>query len=444
MSEWLHIIGVGEGGVVDLPPSTRELVSEAFTVFGPNRFLSTIGTAAPSVEVHPDLVQRRSLEAVARALLYVEEEELSFREEDLSRVLIEWQPPIENMIAQVLQLRGSPTVILATGDPMWFGIGASLSKHLEPDEYRIHTHPSAFQLAAARMRWPLQHVVTLSLHGRPPEAIAAQLYPGARMLALTSDATTLDAVTEILIDRGFGQSILTTLENLGGPEERLTSATAESYDAKALGDFYVLAVDCVAAADTPLYPPIPGLPDDAFVSDGQLTKRDIRAITLARLAPIPGALLWDVGAGCGSIGIEWMRAARETRAVAFEQSAPRRDMIAENARRLGTPTLEIVPGEAPQSLAARTDRPDALFLGGDVGNAALFDACWQALRPGGRLVANAVTLDGEAALIARQQHHGGELLRLDLALLDTVGDHAVLRPRLPVTQWSVQKPRNAS
>jgi len=444
MSEWLHIIGVGEGGVADLPPSARELVSEAFTVFGPNRFLSTIGSAAPSVEVHPDLVQRRSLEAVARALLYVEEEALSFTEEDLSRVLIEWQPPIENMIAQVLQLRGSPTVILATGDPMWFGIGASLSKHLEPAEYRIHTHPSAFQLAAARMRWPLQHVVTLSLHGRPPEAIAAQLYPGTRILALTSDATTLDAVTEILIDRGYGQSLVTTLENLGGPEERLTTAPADSYPAKGLGDFYVLALDCVAAPDAPLYPPVPGLPDDAFVSDGQLTKRDIRAITLARLAPLPGALLWDVGAGCGSIGIEWMRAAREARAVAFEQAAPRRDMIAENARRLGTPTLEIVPGEAPQSLSPRTDRPDALFLGGDVGNAALFEACWQALKPGGRLVANAVTLDGEAALIARQVRHGGQLLRLDLSLLDTVGDHAVLRPRLPVMQWSVQKPRDAS
>lgn len=440
MNEWLHIIGVGEGGVSELPASLRDLVAEAFTVFGPARFLSTIGTSAPSVEVHPDLVQRRSLEAVARALLYVDDEEVTFAEEDLSRVLIEWQPPIDNMVRQVLPLRGSPTVILATGDPMWFGIGASLASHLDPAEYRIHTHPSAFQLAAARLRWPLQQVVTLSLHGRPVEAVAAHILPGTRILALTSDATTADAVAEILVNRGYGASLLTTLENLGGPEEKLTTLAADAYDLKTLGDFYVLAIDCVAGPDAPLLPPVPGLPDTAFVSDGQLTKREIRAMTLSQLAPWPGALLWDVGAGCGSVAIEWLRAARDSSAVAFERHEARLAMIGDNARALGTPTLEIVAGEAPASLAGRDDRPDAVFLGGDVGNDTLFTACWTALKPGGRLVANAVTLDGEAALLRRQATHGGTLARIDIALLDSVGGHQVLRPRLPVTQWSVQKP----
>lgn len=441
MTEWLHIIGVGEGGVAELPASLREIVAEAFTVFGPSRFLSSIGSSAPSVEVHPDLVQRRSLEAVARALLYVDDEEITYAEEDLSRVLIEWQPPIENMVRQVLPLRGSPTVILATGDPMWFGIGASLSKHLEPGEFRIHTHPSSFQLAAARLRWPLQHVTTLSLHGRAVETVIPHILPGARILALTADATTADAVAEILVDRGYGASMLTMLEHLGGAEEAVTTLTAEGFDFKKLGDFYVLAIDCVAGPDAALLPPVPGLPDEAFASDGQLTKREIRAVTLSRLAPFPGALLWDVGAGCGSVAIEWMRAARDAKAAAFERDEKRLGLIGDNARTLGTPKLEIIAGSVPETLAGRDDKPDAIFLGGDVGNDALFDACWNALKPGGRLVANAVTLDGEAALLRRQAAHGGDLVRLDISVLDKVGEHQVMRPRMAVTQWAAAKPR---
>lgn len=439
MSQWLNIIGVGEKGVSELPPHLRELITEAFTVIGPFRFLAGIKPIVEDIEVHPELVQQRSLEAVARALLYVDDEDVTIVEEDLSRVLIEWQGGIDNMIGQILPLRGSPTVILATGDPMWFGIGATLAKHLEPDEFVIHTHPGAFQLAAAKMRWPIQHIVTLSLHGRPVELVAPHILPGNRILALTTDATTIDRVADILANRGYGQSILTALENLGGIEEKLTSFTAEEVNAKAIGDFYVLAIDCVADKDAALLSPVPGLPDEAFVSDGQLTKRDVRAATLSRLMPYPGALLWDVGAGCGSVGIEWMRAARDTRAVAFEADEKRLEMIADNARALGTPGLEIVAGEAPGTLAGKA-APDAVFIGGGVANEELFDACWAALRPGGRLVANAVTLDGEQALILRQEQHGGELTRLDISTLDTVGTHKVMRARLPVTQWSVQKP----
>lgn len=439
MSQWLNIIGVGEKGVGDLPAHLRDLVTEAFTVIGPFRFLASVAPSVPDIEVHPELVQQRSLEAVARALLYVDDEDVTFVEEDLSRVLIEWQGGIDNMIGQILPLRGSPTVILATGDPMWFGIGATLAKHLEPDEFVIHSHPGAFQLAAAKMRWPLQHLATLSLHGRPVELIAPHILPGNRILALTTDATTVDRVADILANRGYGQSILTTLENLGGVEEKLTSSTAEDFNAKAIGDFYVLAVDCVADRDAALLPPVPGLPDEAFVSDGQLTKREVRAATLARLAPYPGALLWDVGAGCGSVAIEWLRAARDTRAVAFERDEKRLELIADNMRALGGPTLEVVPGEAPESFGERTG-PDAIFIGGDVANDELFEACWRALRPGGRLVANAVTLDGEQSLILRQEQHGGDLTRIDISCLDTVGTHKVMRPRLPVTQWSVQKP----
>ncbi|RYE83320.1 MAG: precorrin-6y C5,15-methyltransferase (decarboxylating) subunit CbiE, partial [Hyphomicrobiales bacterium] len=277
MSLWLNIIGVGEMGVGELPAPLRELVNDAFTVIGPQRFLATIAPETSDVEVHPELVQQRSLEAVARALLYVDDEDITFVEEDLSRVLIEWRGGVDTMLGQILPLRGSPTVILATGDPMWFGIGATLAKHLEPGEFAIHTHPGAFQLAAARLRWPLQHLATISLHGRPVEAIQPHILPGNRILALTSDATTLDRVADILANRGYGQSILTTLENLGGVEEKITASTAEGVDAKAIGDFYVLAIDCVADRDAALLPPVVGLPDEAFVSDGQLTKREVRA-----------------------------------------------------------------------------------------------------------------------------------------------------------------------
>jgi precorrin-6Y C5,15-methyltransferase (decarboxylating) len=439
MSLWLNIVGVGEGGVGELSATVKELVADAFTIIGPQRFLSTIAPPAEDVEVHPELVQRRSLEAVARALLYVDDEEITYQEEDLSRVLIEWQPPIENMITQIMLLRGSPTVILATGDPMWFGIGATLAKHLEPGEFAIHPHPAAFQLAAAKLHWPLQHLATLSLHGRPIEAVHPHILPGNRILALTTDATTVDRIADILANRGYGQSLLTTLENLGGIEEKITTSTAENFDNKDVGDFYVLAIDCVADKEAALLPPVAGLPDEAFVTDGQLTKREVRAATIARLAPYPGALLWDVGAGCGSVAIEWMRAARDAKAIAFEREPQRLEMLAVNAAALGTPTLEIVPGEAPDSLAERAV-PDAIFIGGDVGNDELFDACWSALKRGGRLVSNAVTLDGEAALYRRQAEFGGDLTRIDIASLDSVGGHKVMRSRLPVTQWSVQKP----
>jgi len=398
MSVWLTIIGVGEGGVAALPPALQSLVASASHVLGPPRFVE--GSALPH--------------------------------------FIPWQSPLSAMLDQIAALRGTPTVILATGDPMWFGIGATLAKHLDPTEFSIYPHPSAFQLAASRLRWPLQNVAAISLHGRPPENLHPHILPGNRILALTSDAGTLDAVKAILVARDYAGSILTVLENLGGPIERITSGTAVDFT-QPIGDFYALAIDCVASPNAPLLPPIPGLPDEAFVSDGQLTKRDVRAATLAKLAPFPNALLWDIGAGCGSVAIEWMRAARGAKAIAFERDAERLVMIATNAAALGVPALATVPGEAPLSLANQP-APDAIFIGGDVGNAELFDAAWAALKPGGRLVANAVTLDGEQALYDRQSRLGGELTRIEIAVLASVGTHRVMRPRMPVTQWLVIKP----
>ena len=389
MKPWLDIIGAGEGEVPAIP--------EAQTILGPARLKSRV----------PHLV--------------------------------EWQSPtLDAMLTQIIALRGTPTVVLASGDPMWFGIGATLAKRLAPSEYRVHPGPSSFQLAAARLHWPLQHVTTLSLHGRAIETIHPHILPGNRILALTTDATTAQHVARTLVHRAYGGSSLTTLENLGGANEMVSSADAQNFDLT-IGNFYVLAVECVADAGAALLPPVPGLPDDAFVSDGQLTKREVRAATLGKLSPFPGALLWDVGAGCGSVAIEWMRAGRDARAIAFEREAARIEMIAENAKALGTPGLQIIAGDAPASVAGQP-APDAIFLGGDVGNAGLFDACWSAIKPGGRLVANAVTLDGETALYDRQETLGGELSRIEVSVLDKVGGRRVMRPRMAVTQWLVTKP----
>lgn len=396
---WLDIVGVGEGGVGDLPPATASVVAAAKTVLGPKRLLEGLSSEGRKVE---------------------------------------WKPTLDAMLAQVKKLRGTPTVVLASGDPLWFGIGATLARHLDRAEFDVHPSPSSFQLAAARLRWPLQHLVTLSLHGRPPELIHPHLSPRNRVLALTSDAATAPHVARLLVERGYGRSILTVLENLGGDGERIASAEALGFDL-ASGDFYVLAVDCAADPGAPLLPPVPGLPDEAFVSDGQLTKREVRAATLAKLMPYPGALLWDVGAGCGSVGIEWMRAARDASATAFEREGERLQMIAVNADKLGVPAIRIESGEALGSLAGMP-MPDAIFLGGGVADETLFHACWTALRRGGRFVANAVTLEGEQALYARQARLGGELVRIDVSVLDSIGAHRALRPRMAVTQWAVTKP----
>jgi precorrin-6Y C5,15-methyltransferase (decarboxylating) len=439
VSAWLQIVGVGEGGVGELPARVWAVVDGAETVLGPERLLAGLRTPSPTLPTGG----RVPTVPVARAVTPTPESTLPLvgragEGEQRAQTLIPWQSPLDTMLQQILSLRGIPTAILATGDPMWFGIGATLSKHFSPDEFEVHPHPSAFQLAAARLRWPLQNIATISLHGRAVETLYPHILPGNRILTLTGDRNTVAAVINILKACGYGQSLLTVLESLGGSAERITTASAVDFIVD-VSDFYTLAIDCIADPGAALLPPHPGLPDNVFLSDGQLTKREVRAATLAKLAPYPGALLWDVGAGCGSVAIEWMRAARTAKAIAFERDAGRLEMISANAGALGVPTLKIVAGELPQTLAGQP-APDAIFLGGDVGSEALFEACWAALKPGGRLVANAVTLDGEQALYQRQERLGGELARIDVSVLDRVGGHRVLRPRMAVTQWLVIKP----
>lgn len=442
MTAWLHIVGLGESGLSELPQSVRPLLVYADTILGPARFLEQIEPSdrppAAADLFDPEQVSRRSFEAVARALSGEQPAFTPNAPADDTRKLIEWEGPLAAMIEQVLSLRGTPTVILASGDPMWFGIGATLSRHLVASEFAVYPHPSAFQLAAARLRWPLQSVALLSLIGRPVEALHPHIMPANRIMALASEHSVVDLALEILIDRGYSRSIVTTLEHLGGRDEAVTSAPAENFHSSDIGDAYVLAIDCVPDLDARLLAAVPGLPDDVFVHDGQLTAREVRTATLGKLAPFPGAILWDVGAGSGSIAIEWMRAARDARATAFELEGERLQMIALNASALGVPDLEIVADPAPASFRKRTP-PDAIFMGSDVGNDDLFDACWHALKPGGRLVANATTLDGEHALYSRLLQLGGQMTRIEVSSLERIGGHRAFRPTMAVTQWVVVK-----
>lgn len=400
MTAWLTILGVGDDGIEGLAPAARALLDGADVVAGSERILK-----------RPGLADKETLV---------------------------WSSPLEDSLAELEKLAKKNVVVLATGDPMHYGVGATLSRHFAPEEMIVVPAPSAFSLAAARVKWPLQHVDSLSLHARPVSLLHPFVQPRAKLLALTGSGQTVLDAAELLRERGYGQSILTVLEHMGGPDERATTLTAEKCRTQDFAAFNTLAIECIAAPDARLLPRVPGLPDEAFAHDGQLTKREMRAVTLAALAPTPGALLWDVGAGCGSVAIEWMRAARGCEAIAFERDEARVKLIARNAVTLGAPGLEIVQGDALETLAGNPE-PAAVFLGGAVASGKVFKACWKALAPGGRLVANAVTLEAEAALIERHASYGGELVRVDISHVSEIGARRAFRPRMAVVQWRVTK-----
>jgi precorrin-6B C5,15-methyltransferase / cobalt-precorrin-6B C5,C15-methyltransferase len=330
-------------------------------------------------------------------------------------------------------------VVLASGDPMFYGIGSTLVRLLGADRVRVLPHPSSVSLAAARLGWPLDDTDVVSLVGRPLELLHPALQPGRRLLALVAEPTAAADVRSLLDARGFGASPVTLLADLGGPDEVVAPADGRPHSRLA-----ILAIECrldpavVPGTGTGLLPRVPGLPDSAFEHDGQLSKREIRALTLAALAPVPGQLLWDVGAGSGSVGIEWMRVHPASRAIAIEPKDSRRERITRNAAALGVPGLSVVAGEAPGALAG-LPAPDAVFIGGGVTVPGVVDACAAALGPGGRLVANAVTLEGQAVLADWRQRLGGTLTRIGVERADTLGTLTVWRPALPVVQWAIVK-----
>ena len=329
--------------------------------------------------------------------------------------------------------RGS-LVVLASGDPMFYGIGSTLVRLLGPELVRVLPHPSSVSLAAARLGWPLDDTDLVSLVGRPRELLRPLLQPGRKVLALVCEATAAGDVLRLLRDWGYGASPVTVLADLGGADELVAAAG----DGRPHSRLAILGIECrLDEAVAPL-PRVPGLPDDAFEHDGQITKREVRAVALAALAPVPGQLLWDVGAGSGSVGIEWMRVHPASRAIAIEPRAERRDRITRNAAALGVPGLTVVDGQAPAALAG-LPRPDAVFIGGGLTTDGVVAACWEALADGGRLVANAVTIEGERVLVDWRDRAGGTLTRLSIERAGELGGFTAWRPALPVTQWAARK-----
>ena len=398
MKSWLHIVGIGEDGLEGLAPATRAVVQSAEVIVGGERHHQLSG--------------------------------------DVSGERVKWPSPFDALIEKLRALRGRTVVVLATGDPLWFSIGARIGRAIDPVEITYHPQLSAFQLAAARMGWSMADVETLTVHGRPVEQMIAFIQPKQRLLILTTGDQTPGEIANFLTARGFGQSKLTVLAAMGGDNEQIFNGHAETWDHE-VPSFNTLAVECIATPDALLLPRVPGLPDDFFEHDGTMTKREVRALTIAKLMPMRGALLWDIGAGCGSVAVEWMRAARDAQAIGIEPRADRRLMASKNALSLGTPQLQLVDGSAPLALI-ELPPPDAVFVGGGLTNE-VFDAAWAALKPLGRFVANAVTLESEKILMELLEKHGGELSRLAVSRAEPVGQYHGWRSFMSVTQWSIIK-----
>ncbi|MFF5986835.1 precorrin-6y C5,15-methyltransferase (decarboxylating) subunit CbiE [Prauserella flavalba] len=341
-------------------------------------------------------------------------------------------PALDGLLAEHA---GRRICVLASGDPLLSGIGTTLVRRLGADRVRVVPSVSSVTLARARLGWSAEETEVVSAVGRDAHRVLRAVGPGRRVLVLSSDGSTPGVVAALLTDAGFGASTLTVLEELGGPAERRLGGTARDWPYPEVAPLNVLAIEGSGPRALPL---LAGLPDDAFEHDGQLTKRDVRASSLARLAPAPGELLWDVGAGAGSIAIEWARAHPANRVLAVESHAERAERIGRNARRLGVPDVRVVPGRAPEALHG-LEPPDAVFVGGGVSAPGVLETCWAALRAGGRLVANGVTLDAEQALARAYAAHGGELTRLSVEHAAPLGGFTGWTPARTVTQWSVTK-----
>ena len=408
MTPWLHIVGIGADGWSGLGQASRRAISEAALILGAERQLALLpdGTAGETWRDLPALLDR---------------------------------------LRQARQTR-LPTCLLASGDPMWHGIGASLCQHLQHGEYIVLPAVSCRSLAAARLGWPLQETLCLSLHNRPPSALLPHLAPRTRLLLLSRDGTTPEAVARLLCESGYGESQMFMLEHLGAAQERIRTARADAFGLDDIAGLNMLAVETPPhgpagngpAGNGPAGNGLFGIPDDAFQHDGNITCRELRAVALARLAPFAGARLWDIGAGSGSLGVEWMRLHPANRAIAIEARAERCRLIEANRAAFGVPGLDIRNAAAPAALAGLPP-PDAVFIGGGVATPGVLEAAWQALPANGRLVAHAVSVQGEAALLRFRQQSGGELLRMGRERLEALGGMEGWRPERPVVMLEARR-----
>jgi precorrin-6Y C5,15-methyltransferase (decarboxylating) len=403
-TRWLSIVGIGEDGADGLSPVAQKLIAAAELVVGGKRHLALAG----------GLIRGRTLA---------------------------WPSPIGEAMPEIEKHRGRPVVVLASGDPFHHGVGDLLLRSIPAAETLCLPQSSAFSLAASRLGWSLQDVALVSLHGRALEGIVRHLQPGVRILALSWDGETPAKLAKLLAERDMGDSSIIVLEAMGGPRERVRRATANGFDLGEIAALNTIALEVTASPDATVLALAPGLDDALFEHDGQLTKREVRAVTLSALAPRQGELLWDVGLGAGSIAIEWLLRHPSLKAIGIEDQPERAARAARNAATLGTPDLVIVQERAPEAFAD-LPRPDAVFIGGGLSDPGVFEAAWSALKSGGRLIANAVSLQSEARLIEFFQRHGGELVRLEVAKAGKAGSGGVFvwRPAAPIVQWRARKP----
>ncbi len=402
IGRWLSIVGIGEDGLEGLSPAARGLIAEASLVVGGQRHLALVAGAV--------------------------------RGECLA-----WPSPPKAAFPAILARRGAPVCVVASGDPFFYGIGSLLAAEIPPEEMICLPAASSFGLAASRLGWAVQDCALVTLHGRMLERIIPYLGPRARILALSWDGTTPARLAALLTACGLGETRMIVCEAMGGPRERLRYARASDFALVGVDALNLVALEIADAPGARFIPLTPGLPDHWFEHDGQMTKQDIRALTLAALAPSQGELLWDIGAGSGSVGIEWMLSSPANQAIAIERNSVRAARIARNAASLGVPGLEIVEGPAPEALA-ELPTPDAVFVGGGATSPGTIDIAWAALRAGGRLVINGVTIETHAELIRRFTSIGGALKTIQIAHADPVGGFHGMRPSMPVTQWAVTKP----
>lgn len=401
MTAWMSVIGISDRGLEGLAAERITLIKNADVLIGGERHLSKSANQA--------------------------------------EVQIDWSDGMDRAFDQIEALKGKQIVVLASGDPLHFGIGAKLVKRFGANSIDFLPSPGSFSLAAARMGWSIPDVKCLTVHGRPLETISLHLVPNATMLLLSWDGRTPKALAELLVSKGFGDSQITVLEHMEGEQENRIDGTASTWSLDATADLNTIALQCIAGPDAIYWPRLAGLPETAYIHDGKITKREVRAATLAALSPLPGETLWDVGAGSGAVGIEWMRSDTSLKSIAFEVDETKHTVIETNAKNLGVPGLKLIDGDFMETQLTMAKNPDAIFVGGGVSKLEILETCWHRLKIGGRLVANGVTVEAHRSLMEFQSCHGGEMVRISVARSGSVGPMTAMRPLMDVLQLKALK-----
>jgi precorrin-6Y C5,15-methyltransferase (decarboxylating) len=401
MTAWLTVIGITEKGLGGLSAETLSYIESAQVLVGGKRHLEKVsGNTA---------------------------------------LRIYWRDGLDVAHDKIAEHAGERVVVIASGDPLHYGIGAWLVERFGADAIHFAPSPSAFSLAASRMGWPLPDVTCLTVHGRPLEAVNLHLVPGAKLLLLSWNGTTPNALAALLSSKGFGDSRISVLEHMDGDDEARADGLAHNWSIDQTANLNTIAVECIAGPDAQFWSRAPGLPEAAYEHDGNITKREVRTITLAALAPLPGETLWDVGAGSGAVGIEWMRIDTLNRTIAFEHDEAKCDVIKRNAKNLGVPMLKVLPGDFLGTLKEMDQTPDAIFIGGGVSYPNVLNSCWGRLNTNGRMVANGVTVEAHRALMEFHAEHGGDLVHISVARSGNVGSMTALRPLMDVLQLKAIK-----